>query len=113
MKIEVRFRGMQGSEALREHAVRRVHVHLSRFGQELSGVIVRIGDINGPRGGLDKRCRITVQGPGFGSSTLDELSNDVYAALDLALERMARAVGRSLARAHRFPGNASLARRAS
>lgn len=113
MKIEVRFRGIEGSEPLREYAVRRAHVHLSRFGQELGTVIVRVGDVNGPRGGLDKRCRVTVQGPRFGSATLDELSDDVHAALDLALDRMARAIGRSLAKARGFKGLHAMTRRAS
>ena len=98
MKIDVRFRGLEPSDALREHAVRRAHFHLSRFGQEISSVVVRIGDVNGPRGGVDKRCQITVRGPRIGASTLDELGTDVGAALDVALDRTARAVGRELER---------------
>ena len=98
MKIEVRFRGMESSESLREHAARRVHLHLSRFGQQLSAVVVRIADVNGPKGGLDKRCQVTVRGPRVGSSTLDGMSGDPYSAVDLAVEGVARAVGRALER---------------
>lgn len=80
MKIEVRLRGLPPSDSLRDHTVRRVHFHLSRFGRELSGV-VRIVDVNGPRGGVDKRCQVTVRGPQIGVSTRDELSDDAFAAV--------------------------------
>jgi ribosome-associated translation inhibitor RaiA len=98
VKIEVRFRGLEASGALREHAVRRIHYQLSRFGQEVRGIVLRIGDINGPRGGLDKRCQITARGKRFSVLSLDELSGDPYSAVDSAVHRMARAVGRELER---------------
>ena len=99
MKIEIRFRGLESSDSLRDYAVRRIYFHLGRFGHEITKVFVRIADINGPKGGVDKRCQITVQGPRVGLSTLDELSGDAYSAVDLAVERTARAVGRGLERA--------------
>jgi len=99
MKTEVRFHGVETSESLREHAVRRIHLHLSRFGSDLTGVVIRIGDVNGPKGGLDKRCRVTVRGPRVGSATLDEYSGDIWSAVDLALERVAQNVGRTLEKA--------------
>lgn len=99
MKIEVRFRGLDSSASLREHVVHRIHVHVGRFGRQVSAVRVRIADINGPKGGVDKRCRITVRGPRVGALTLDELSADAYSAVDLAVDRIARAVARSLERA--------------
>jgi putative sigma-54 modulation protein len=99
MKIEVRFHGIESSEAFRDHAVRRVHFHLSRFAGEVTAVVVRVADVNGPRGGLDKRCQVTLRGPRLGSANLDERSADAYAALDLALERVGRSAGRELDRA--------------
>ena len=98
MKVEVRFHGLESSSALREHASRRIHFHLSRFGSEVTSVLVRIGDVNGPKGGVDKRCQVTVRGPRLGSATLDDLSGDAYAAVDGAVERIGRAVGRELER---------------
>jgi len=98
MKVEVRFRGLEASESLREHAARRVHQHLSRFGAQLSAVVVRIADVNGPKGGLDKRCQVTVRGPRLGTSTFEGLSGDPSSAVDAVVERVARAVGRALER---------------
>lgn len=99
MKIEVRFQGLEASESLREHALRQVHSHLSRFGRDLAGVTVRIADLNGPRGGIDKSCRITVRGPRVGESSLEERAADGYAAVSAAAEKAARTVGRGLDRA--------------
>ncbi len=99
MKIEVRFRGLESSDALREHAARQIHFHLSRFGNDVTAVLVRIADVNGPKGGIDKRCQISVHGTRFGSATLDEMSGDVYSAVDMAVQRIGRSIGRELDRA--------------
>lgn len=98
MNIEVRFLGLESSDALREHVQRRVHFQIGRFGEEVSSVLVRIADVNGPKGGVDKRCKVTVRGPRLGSATLDELSGDTYAAVDVALDRVAQSVARELQR---------------
>lgn len=99
MRIDVRFRGIQASEALREHAFRRVHFQLSRFNGDVGSVVVRIGDVNGPRGGVDKRCFVAVRGPAFGSVGVEDTSADAYEAVGAAVERAARAVGREIERA--------------
>ena len=99
MKIDVRFRGLAPSLELREHTQRRIHFHLSRFGAEVTAVVVRIADVNGPKAGVDKRCQVTVRGPRIDSATLNEMSADAYTAVDLAAERIGRAVGRELDRA--------------
>ncbi len=98
MKIDVRFRALASSEALREHAVRRIHLHLSRFGSDIDSVLVRLSDVNGPKGGLDKQCQVTVRGPNFSAVVTNDLSADAWSAVDLAVERAGRAVGRDLER---------------
>ncbi len=98
MKIDVRFRALDASEPLREHVLRAVHCQLSRFGRELSSVSARIGDVNGPKGGIDKRCQLHVRGPRLGSVVIEEASADAYAAVDACAERAAHSVGRELER---------------
>ena len=61
---------------------------------------------NGPKGGIDKKCRITVRGPRVGESSLEELADDGYAAVSVAAERIARTVGRDLERAREERRNA-------
>ncbi len=113
MKIEVRFRGLESSDALRDHVGRRIHFHLSRFGNEVTAVLVRIADVNGPKGGLDKQCQVTVRGPRFGSSTIGEMSGDAYSAVDMAVGRIGRSVGRELDRSRSERRSGYSIRRAS
>jgi putative sigma-54 modulation protein len=98
MKIQVRFRALDVSEPLRQHLLRAVHFHLSRFGRELSSVSARVGDVNGPKGGIDKRCQLHVRGPRLGSVVVAEMSADAYAAVDACAERAEHSVGRELER---------------
>jgi ribosome-associated translation inhibitor RaiA len=98
MKIEIRFRALDTSEPLREHLLRAIHFQLSRFGRELRSVSARIGDINGPKGGIDKRCQLHVRGPRIGTFVVEEVSADAYAAVDACAERAGRSLGRQLER---------------
>jgi putative sigma-54 modulation protein len=99
MRIQVRIRGVDGSEELAQHTARRVHQHLSRFGRQVTGVTVRLTDVNGPRGGRDKRCQVTVTGPLIGTLHLAETHEDARSGVDMALARLGHSVGRSIQRA--------------
>ncbi len=98
MKVDVRFRGVKGSERLREHTKRRIAFGFGRFAPEVSLVRVRIGDENGPRGGLDQRCHVTVVGKSFGQLEVEQLGTDPYTAVSSAVDRIARTTGRRLER---------------
>lgn len=98
MKIQVRFRALEPSPALRAHVMRRVLFHLDRYGHELTSVFLRISDVNGPKGGPDKRCQVTAEGRRLPRITIEAFSEDAYAAVATAVDRAGHAVGRGLAR---------------
>lgn len=98
MNINVRFKGFPTSESLAEYITRRTHQHLSRFGHRISAVDARISDINGPRGGRDKRCQLTVHIPGLPTLQIEELHQSFIASVDAAVLRAARAVARTIER---------------
>ena len=98
MEIHIRTKGFTATPTQRDHAKRRIHAHLSRFGREIAQVTLRLTDVNGPKGGLDKVCQIVVKGPKLGVATLAEQTGEVLAAIDLAVERIAAAIGRTLER---------------
>ncbi len=87
MDIEVRFHGLMPSQSLRERALRGLRRRLRRFGRELTAVVVRIADVNGPRGGVDKRCAITAVGRA-GPASVEERGEDAYAVVDAAVARL-------------------------
>lgn len=99
MQVDVRFRGLESSAHFAQYAQRRVHQHLSRFGREIGDVVLRISDVNGPRGGRDKLCQLAVRGPGIGALHLSETHDDLYAGLDIALGRLDHTIGRAIERA--------------
>ncbi len=110
MTTDIRFDGVHHSAALYAFAQGLVDARLRRFGSPLTRVVIRIADVNGPRGGPDKRCRITLVGPGLGTSTVQSRSADAYEAVRTCIARASRAVLRALARARvtnrEFPAGA-------
>jgi putative sigma-54 modulation protein len=98
MRVHVRCTNVEHSTSLVEHTKRRIHQHLSRFGHCLSVVEARLSDVNGPRGGVDKRCLLTARGRGLGGLRIEELHPDFYGCVERALERLEYAVGRGIAR---------------
>jgi len=99
MTIDIRFCGLESSESLRAHIIRRIRFQVRRLGRVLSAVVVRFSDVNGPKGGVDKRCQVLLRGPGHRPVMIEELGADAYATADIAVERAARAAGRGRDRA--------------
>jgi len=60
--------------------------------------VVRLSDINGPRGGNDKRCRIKVPLAGRQDVVIEDTEADLYVAIDRAADRTERALARRLER---------------
>ena len=85
---------------LREYIDRHLYFALGRFGPAIDHVDVRVGDTNGPRGGVDKRCRIVVklQAAGITSIAIDDVDESLYAAIARATARVGRTVARTLDR---------------
>ncbi len=99
MSIDFLIRAGQAgtTEALREHATRRLSFALRRFHDQVRLVTVRLVDVNGPRRGVDSRCSITadlVDGP--------RLFVDATAAWpSAAITHAASRLGEAVRRAHR------------
>ena len=102
MMVQILADGFTLTEALRERALYRV-AHAFRRGRDhVSRVVVRLSDINGPRGGADKRCAIEVRLRGARVITLHELDSDLYRAIDHAVERARRSFTRRNERRRMF-----------
>ncbi len=99
MRTSIRLRGMPEALELRTHALRQLHFHLSRFSDAIDEVELRVSDVNGPKGGLDKRCQIILRLKRAGTVTLTVSGGDAGAAIGQAAEGTARMVARELARA--------------
>lgn len=86
-----------GSDALREYIERKLELALDRFDHRLERIQVRLEDVNGPRGGLDKRCRLHASGPSW-RIHVEGAGATFYDAVDAAAARARRSVGQLLSR---------------
>lgn len=73
---------------------RRLSHALDRFRATVHGVTCRIFDVNGPRGGVDKRCTVVVGLKSGGAVKVEASEADAYRAVDT----LARVLKNSLAR---------------
>ena len=105
MRIEIQTRGFELTAGLREHAERRLQFALSWAGSEVRAVRVSLFDVNGPRGGNDKRCRIQIPLSGSPNVVVEDAEADLYVAIDRAADRVERTMARRLGRLreHRQP----------
>jgi hypothetical protein len=97
----MRFRDLVPSATLRDHARRRLAFALARFGGWIREVELTLADVNGPRGGVDKLCRVRVHGAGVRDVIIEQRAAATEAAIDRAADRAAQSLGRTLDRRRR------------
>jgi putative sigma-54 modulation protein len=76
----------------------KLHTKLGKFARKISGVIVHLKDINGDKGGVDKSCHIEAHLFGLEPVNVEERHEDLRAAIDLGVHRLAETVQRHLER---------------
>lgn len=101
MDLEIRGLNYEVSVELKEHLERRLQFALNRFADRIAGVTVRISDVNGPRGGIDKRCAIVVALLPQGAARIESAGDEPFALAARAAKRAGRAVQRPLGRRRR------------
>lgn len=85
---------------LSDLAERRVRFVLRRIGWLVPRAEVQMSDVNGPRGGIDKRCQVKLRTDGAGSVVVASVASDWRTALDNALARATRFLLRLWKRGH-------------
>ena len=93
MKVLFKARAPQANE-LRDLTERRVRFVLRRLGWLVPRAEVHMSDVNGRRGGIDKRCQVELKTDGSRSVVVTSVANEWRTALDNALQRAARALMR-------------------
>ncbi len=101
MRIDVRLKDPSLSQDVKDHAIRRLQFALGRFGERIREVRVRLSDVNGTRGGVDKECRIDVRGERSLSVLVDDVDSDIRVAINRAADRAGRSIARALERLRR------------
>ena len=94
MQIHFESRDADGAQ-LRELSVERVRFVLRRLGALVPRAKVQFSDVNGPRGGVDKRCQVELNTEAAGTVVIASLASDWRTALDRSLHRATRVLTRS------------------
>jgi len=96
MTLRLSARGVELSAELKDYVTRRVHFSLARFAGRIRTLSVRLADVNGPRGGVDKRCDVRVDAGLRQEVIVRERQATIHAAVAFAMDRAERAVRRRL-----------------
>jgi hypothetical protein len=87
----------------RAYLRRKLASRLWKFAGSIERVSLRTEDVNGPRGGVDRVCRVKVVLRGLPSVVIEKRDAALNAAVALALDGVERAVRRRLQRRRMKP----------
>jgi ribosomal subunit interface protein len=106
MQLDIQARSFSLTTALQNYAEMRLRSSLTCFSENIQQVDMRLSDINGPRGGSDKRCQVRIILAGLPDVVVEDTQADLYLAINRSVERAGRTVRRRLNRSrnmHRQP----------
>ena len=102
MDVQMVAKEFSVSPSLREHIVRRLHFAFARTHHKVGRIIIRLRDLNGPRGGRDKVCQVNVELAGKPGVVICEVQENMYNAIDNAVKRAAYRAMRRVSRQTRL-----------
>ena len=98
MNLSIQLPHSSDVPSLREHAERTLSFVLTRFTGAISEIRLGLVDHNGPRGGVDQRCRVQVTLRRGGTVNVEGVDSDPHAVITQVAARMARTLARRLSR---------------
>lgn len=102
MTLEIRTHQVALHPILRSKIEERVLWSLGRFADRATKVCVKLTDINGPRGGVDKHCRIEVTVRGQKPLMIEDYDAELLPVVGKVTERLRLALARASERARTF-----------
>lgn len=96
----IRLATVNDPDTLRTYAERRLAFALRRFNSRARRVLVRLGDMNGPRGGVDSRCSITLELRDGRHIDVESVTAWPFASITLAAKRLNETLRREIDKAH-------------
>ena len=83
------------AQQLRELVIGRARFVMRRLAWLVPSAHIRLADVNGPRGGVDKRCQVELKTEQGRTVVVTVMAQDWRSALDDALARAVRVLLRS------------------
>ena len=98
MKVDIQARDFSLTDSMLTYTQERIYFLFSSRFDQIQRITVRLSDVNGPKGGLDKRCQVKVSLPRLKDIYIDDVQTDLYVAIFRATDRASRTVNRRLRR---------------
>jgi putative sigma-54 modulation protein len=99
MKVNVRGVHLALTDAIKQHVQTHLVEPIEHFyDSEAAELEIHLRDTNGPKGGRDKECSVTIRVPHGQSLHVTEVSEDIYKCIDLARDRVERSAKRLVER---------------
>ena len=98
MQIDIQARRFSPTRSLRRYTDRRIRFALTRFEDHILRISMWVADVNGPKGGRDKHCRLQVVLTGNTNIIIEDTQANLYVAINRAIERAAHSLVRKLGR---------------
>lgn len=97
MKVLMRGVHLDLTEELRDYANRHLVDPLAKYiDDEATELEIALVDINGPKGGVDQECRVTVRMPGFSGMHVTETSETMFQSIDAARDTLEKMIKRTV-----------------
>lgn len=101
MRIDLHCDGVEAAPGLRDYVTRRMRFAIGRFRDHIQWARVKVADVNGPRGGADKRCVVQLRLRNLPDVVFAITQLDVRAAVDEAADRVSRVLAQRVRRQQR------------
>ncbi len=95
MRAIIKARHMELNDHLKEYVEEKIQRAAEKYFDNASTTLeVELSNLFGPKGGKDKQCEITMSLPRGNTIRIEEVSEDIYTAIDSAGDRLIRSLER-------------------
>jgi len=101
--LDVRAHGFSLTEALRQFSSAHLASKLAKHAEQIHSVVIRLGDVNGIKGGEDKTCEVEVHVRARAPIVVSATDHDLRAAIDAAADRVQNVLQRKIGRRRALP----------
>lgn len=96
MVLRIHGHHVEVNDTLDAHITDRFKAALDQLDHMVHEITIRLEDVNGPKGGVDKRCHATIHLRAGGTVVVDETHPDMFAAVSVAADRAKNVVSRKV-----------------
>ena len=107
MQIFIQSSSFKLTRSLKHYVEKKIKNSLGRRTDDVKRIYVRLFDINGPHGGIDKRCHLHLTLPNMADVVIQNTQDNLYDAINLASIKAKSTLNRRLSR-QKLIGRSSL-----